>query len=329
MNEGWLRFWLFLLRQCSRGSVPEIQIEVAAREAQLSESDISSATEWLRLIGGIEPIPTNELPKLAMHRRQNLLLLRVHAELHAIRVCEPDAVKLQLLARAHDFASQLEETEQDLRRFSAAIQVYAKEARPPYTEASRAAELIGISLEVLNSPESLPSDEEYYAKADFDKLIDLWRHHHSMGNAAGQNRVVARLARLHQDALSHRHEVIERIDRERRSIVKDYERQIAAATQQREELLAATDYVSRSLQLVEVACTTTTEPKSWALPREPIPEAVRHEVWRRDQGRCVECGSQERLEFDHLIPHSKGGSNTARNIRLLCEPCNRAKSDRI
>lgn len=63
--------------------------------------------------------------------------------------------------------------------------------------------------------------------------------------------------------------------------------------------------------------------------REAIPERVRHEVWRRDGGRCVDCGSRERLEFDHIIPISKGGSNTARNIELRCEACNRRKSASI
>lgn len=63
--------------------------------------------------------------------------------------------------------------------------------------------------------------------------------------------------------------------------------------------------------------------------REPIPSNVRHEVWRRDQGRCVSCGSVERLEFDHLIPWSKGGSNTARNLQLLCEVCNRKKGAKL
>src|SRR5262249_46282887 len=53
--------------------------------------------------------------------------------------------------------------------------------------------------------------------------------------------------------------------------------------------------------------------------REPIPERVRHEVWRRDGGQCVDCGSRERLEFDHIVPWSKGGSNTARNLELRCE----------
>lgn len=63
--------------------------------------------------------------------------------------------------------------------------------------------------------------------------------------------------------------------------------------------------------------------------REPIPERVRHEVWRRDQGRCVDCGRRDRLEFDHIIPVSQGGSNTVRNIELRCESCNRGKGNRI
>ena len=63
--------------------------------------------------------------------------------------------------------------------------------------------------------------------------------------------------------------------------------------------------------------------------RPAIPAEVRREVWRRDNGRCVKCGSRERLEFDHIIPVIRGGSNTTRNIELLCEGCNRAKSDSI
>ncbi|HEV3319205.1 MAG TPA: HNH endonuclease signature motif containing protein [Solirubrobacteraceae bacterium] len=63
--------------------------------------------------------------------------------------------------------------------------------------------------------------------------------------------------------------------------------------------------------------------------RAPIPEEVRHAVWRRDQGRCVTCGSQEKLEFDHIIPVSRGGANTERNLQLLCESCNRSKSATI
>lgn len=64
-------------------------------------------------------------------------------------------------------------------------------------------------------------------------------------------------------------------------------------------------------------------------PRQPIPSDVRLVVWQRDQGRCASCGSKELLEYDHIIPVTEGGSSTARNIQLLCEPCNRAKGSRI
>lgn len=60
-----------------------------------------------------------------------------------------------------------------------------------------------------------------------------------------------------------------------------------------------------------------------------ISQQVKDLVWNRDNGQCRECGSNERLEFDHIIPFAKGGSNTYRNIQLLCEPCNRTKSDKI
>jgi len=60
-----------------------------------------------------------------------------------------------------------------------------------------------------------------------------------------------------------------------------------------------------------------------------IPSDVVNEVWERDHGRCVICGSQRQLELDHRIPFSKGGSNTANNIRILCKECNLRKSDKI
>ena len=63
--------------------------------------------------------------------------------------------------------------------------------------------------------------------------------------------------------------------------------------------------------------------------RKPIPQDVMDKVWNRDEGKCTQCGSNENLEFDHIIPVSKGGANTYRNIQLLCEVCNREKSDNI
>lgn len=63
--------------------------------------------------------------------------------------------------------------------------------------------------------------------------------------------------------------------------------------------------------------------------RRSIPIAVRHEVWLRDGGVCSNCGSDDELEFDHIVPVSRGGSNTAVNVELLCQTCNRRKGARI
>ena len=38
-----------------------------------------------------------------------------------------------------------------------------------------------------------------------------------------------------------------------------------------------------------------------------IPTSVKLEVWKRDEGKCVQCGSVDNLHFDHILPFSKGG----------------------
>ncbi len=63
--------------------------------------------------------------------------------------------------------------------------------------------------------------------------------------------------------------------------------------------------------------------------RERIPDDVRALVWSRDGGRCVRCGAEDDLQFDHVIPVAKGGGNAHGNIQILCGGCNRLKSDRI
>jgi hypothetical protein len=63
--------------------------------------------------------------------------------------------------------------------------------------------------------------------------------------------------------------------------------------------------------------------------RESIPTEVKIAVWNRDKERCVSCSSNSNLEFDHIIPVSKGGANSVKNIQLLCRNCNRTKSNKI
>ncbi|MFI6869196.1 TerD family protein [Nocardia sp. NPDC050406] len=60
-----------------------------------------------------------------------------------------------------------------------------------------------------------------------------------------------------------------------------------------------------------------------------IPQEVKAEVWQRDGGKCVECGDSHYLEFDHIIPLSRGGATSAANLQILCRACNRVKGARI
>lgn len=63
--------------------------------------------------------------------------------------------------------------------------------------------------------------------------------------------------------------------------------------------------------------------------RPRIPREVVDAVYKRDGGRCQECGATEDLQLDHIIPFSKGGATTVENLQLLCGKCNRAKSNKI
>ena len=50
----------------------------------------------------------------------------------------------------------------------------------------------------------------------------------------------------------------------------------------------------------------------------------------RTEGACAICGNKPwSLSVDHIIPMSKGGTNTAENIQGLCLACNSRKSDKL
>ena len=55
-------------------------------------------------------------------------------------------------------------------------------------------------------------------------------------------------------------------------------------------------------------------------------------VVRRDNYTCQECRKHlkdDEVEFDHIIPVSRGGSSEEHNIRLTCYDCNRDKLARV
>lgn len=63
--------------------------------------------------------------------------------------------------------------------------------------------------------------------------------------------------------------------------------------------------------------------------RSGISVAVRFDIFKRDKYRCCICGGfaeeSHRLEVDHKVPVSKGGSSDKDNLWTLCFKCNRGK----
>lgn len=70
-------------------------------------------------------------------------------------------------------------------------------------------------------------------------------------------------------------------------------------------------------------------PKPKLKKRSPITPSVRYDVLLRANFRCQCCGvtaKNARLEIDHIIPVSKGGTNAISNLQVLCLKCNRGKA---
>ncbi len=68
--------------------------------------------------------------------------------------------------------------------------------------------------------------------------------------------------------------------------------------------------------------------------RPHIPDKVRQRVRLAARNRCGYCLSPQhlvmaRLEIEHIIPISKGGSDDETNLWLACPICNRHKGDKI
>ena len=54
----------------------------------------------------------------------------------------------------------------------------------------------------------------------------------------------------------------------------------------------------------------------------------RNRIYKRDNHKCVYCGSRKDLTIDHVIPKSKGGTNEWTNLVTCCFKCNFIKADR-
>lgn len=67
--------------------------------------------------------------------------------------------------------------------------------------------------------------------------------------------------------------------------------------------------------------------------RKQISGTLRQNVFDRDDSTCQICGANRyrdnvKIEVDHIIPVSKGGTNDIYNLQTLCQRCNREKHNR-
>ncbi len=66
-------------------------------------------------------------------------------------------------------------------------------------------------------------------------------------------------------------------------------------------------------------------PRGW----EPLAQALTNALlFQRDRHLCCYCGSQKRpdlLTRDHIVPVSRGGADSWKNVVTACKPCNQRK----
>jgi 5-methylcytosine-specific restriction endonuclease McrA len=54
----------------------------------------------------------------------------------------------------------------------------------------------------------------------------------------------------------------------------------------------------------------------------------RDNIFKRDGFMCLYCNSKRDLTIDHILPKSRGGTNTWENMGTCCTKCNCSKGDR-
>ncbi len=81
---------------------------------------------------------------------------------------------------------------------------------------------------------------------------------------------------------------------------------------------------------------TTIKPKpsKSRTTRVGISQKLRFEIFHRDKFSCQYCGRSKetdkvRLELDHIVPVSRGGTDEFSNLTTSCRDCNQGKSNKI
>lgn len=61
------------------------------------------------------------------------------------------------------------------------------------------------------------------------------------------------------------------------------------------------------------------------IKRRAVSEELRAKIFKKGSFKCVNCGSSDLLQIDHIIPFAVGGDTVETNLQLLCRSCNLSK----
>jgi 5-methylcytosine-specific restriction endonuclease McrA len=56
-------------------------------------------------------------------------------------------------------------------------------------------------------------------------------------------------------------------------------------------------------------------------------ELTRNNIFKRDNHECQYCGADDDLTLDHVMPRSRGGASSWKNLVTACKKCNAVKGD--
>lgn len=101
---------------------------------------------------------------------------------------------------------------------------------------------------------------------------------------------------------------------------------IKASISNRVNILAEYDEVVRSPS-VEIKIPSVVVLTEYIRPNSAS-AFTRFNLFLRDEFKCQYCGSKGEMTFDHIIPRSKGGKTTWKNVVASCQKCNLMKGSR-
>lgn len=91
--------------------------------------------------------------------------------------------------------------------------------------------------------------------------------------------------------------------------------------------------MDRDRRLYEIGYETTLEKYHSKTQRKLMTPELRLQIKVRDNYTCQMCGKympdEVGLHIDHIVPVSKGGKTVPSNLQVLCDKCNRSKSNKI